>query len=76
MPQDPVRPALRRRRVLLGWLVGAAVASLVLALFARRPQVWTVQVAADALLACYLGVLIHLRNAAAGHEMARHGLRG
>ncbi len=76
MPQDPARPALHRRRLLLAWLVVAAVASLVVALVIRRPQTWTVQVAADALLVSYLGVLIHLRNAAAGHEMARHGLRG
>jgi hypothetical protein len=75
MPQDPVRPALHRRRVLLAWLLAAAIASLVLAVVAQRPQVWTLQAAADTLLAGYLGMLIHWRNAAAGHEMARHGLR-
>lgn len=75
MPRDPVRPTMHHRRVLLAWLVVAAVASLVLAVVARRPQVWTVQVAADTLLAGYLGLLIHWRNAAAGNEMARHGLR-
>ncbi len=76
MPKDPVRPALHRRRVLLAWLLAAAIATLVLAVVARRPHVWTLQVGADVLLAGYLGLLIHLRNAAAGHEMARHGLRG
>lgn len=71
-----VQRTLHRRRLLLLWLVVAAIASLTLAVVTRRGPFWAVQVAADVLLASYLGLLIHMRNAAAEQEMARHGLRG
>ncbi len=67
---------LRRRTTLLFCVVLAAVATLVLALVARRGALWAVHLAVDALLAAYVGVLVRLRNAAAQEEMARHGLRG
>lgn len=69
-----IQRTLRRRRVLLVWLLAAATASLALAIVARRAPLWGVQVTADALLVGYLGVLLRLRNVAAEQEMASHGL--
>jgi hypothetical protein len=78
MPQPlvarPIRPTLRRRRVLLAALLAAALVSLVLALVVREGRLWGVQAASDAFLMSYLALLIHYRNAAAEREMAGRAL--
>ncbi len=70
-----VQRTLHRRRVLLATLLVASAVSLVVAFAARQGQVWGVHAAADTLLVIYLGVLLHVRNAAAAQDMTRRGLR-
>ena len=69
-----VQRTLHRRRVLLAALLVAALVSLGLALVTGRRPSWALHGAADALLLSYLAVLIHFRNTAAEHEMARREL--
>ena len=61
---------------MLAALAIAAVTTLLLAVPVSRPGLWGVQVMADVALVVYVAVLIHLRNAAAGAEMAHRALRG
>jgi hypothetical protein len=54
--------------------VVAVTASFALALVVSRPSVWAIPVIADVLLAGYVGVLIHVRNAAPDVEMTDRAL--
>ena len=73
---DPLRGTLRRRRRVLAALAIAAVTTLLLAVAVSRPGLWGVQVMADVALIVYVAVLLQLRNAAAGVEMAHKALGG
>ena len=72
----PLPYVLQRRRRVLAALVIAVIATFLLALVASRPGLWRVQVIADVALVVYIAFLIHLRNAAAGTEMAHQTLSG
>jgi hypothetical protein len=66
--QDPRTRSVRRRRDVLLGLAVVAGGSLALGLLPTLRVLWLVHVAADVLLAAYIGALIYVRNLAAERE--------
>lgn len=62
------RQTLKRRRDILFVLVVALVATLVMAIATRSRALVLLQVVVDLALACYIGLLVRLRNLAAERE--------
>lgn len=68
-PSSSRSRTLQRRREVLGALAAGAAATLVLGTLPFLRFLWALNMVADLLLAAYVGLLIHQRNASAEREM-------